>query len=209
MQEGSYARLEAKLVLGDAVDEVDLVVQREGPPAPIPSTNESNQMRSIQVPTSTSKEQQQQHPFRCQAGCQRVPERWELPEPGAAGDWLAAQRLHQLRQHPQRLVPPRRRRHGLPRALPAGRFLGGISRFAAKTSCLLEVPKDWALGHVHCCCWASPYRLRKIDWNWGDGWRSSSTAVTPGLLFVAWFGLELCGNDHVDTFWNALCCGRS
>ena len=46
-------RLEAELVFGDAVDEVDLVVEREGPPDQTKSTSRSNRARIID-----------QHPFR-------------------------------------------------------------------------------------------------------------------------------------------------
>jgi hypothetical protein len=38
-------RLESELVFGDAVDEVDLVVQREGPPAYIRIPNKSDKIK--------------------------------------------------------------------------------------------------------------------------------------------------------------------
>ena len=91
-------RLEAELVFGDVVDEVDLVVEREGPPDQAKSTSRSNQ---IQHASSTS--------IAYEGGGSRcVPERREVPEPGSVGvgDGIAPQRPHQRRQ---RLLPPRRR----------------------------------------------------------------------------------------------------
>ena len=104
-------RLESELVFGDAVDEVDLVVQGEGPPA----------RTRIQVKSDPIKHQQahgkntssNMH-FLGLVGSRCVPERREAPEPCAGRDGLASQRFHQLRQRSQRLLPARRPCHRLP-----------------------------------------------------------------------------------------------
>lgn len=50
MQGEICLRLESELVFGDAVDEVDLVVQREGPPVHIRIPNKSDKIKCPQAP---------------------------------------------------------------------------------------------------------------------------------------------------------------
>jgi hypothetical protein len=119
--------LEAELVFGDAVDEVDLVVEREGSPDQTKSILPSNQARIIH---------QQERTRRKGRGSRCVPERREVPEPGGAGvgDRPAPQRLHQRRQ---RLLPPRRRHlpySSSPSAGGAASCSRGIGSFAPSTS---------------------------------------------------------------------------
>lgn len=96
------------------------------------SASQTNQIKS-----STHKEPEKnsnKSHFLGPAGIQRIPERRKVPEPCAAGDGITPQRLHQLRQSPQRPLPPSRR-HRLCPPSPAGRLLGwggrsgGVGKF--------------------------------------------------------------------------------
>lgn len=114
-------RLESELVFRDAVDEVDLIVQREGPPAHIRITNKSDKIKHPQAPEK-EKNSNKSH-FLGPAGSQRIPERRKVSESCASGNGITPQRLHQLRQSHQRLLPPSRRHRPHPTS-PAGRLLG-------------------------------------------------------------------------------------
>jgi hypothetical protein len=88
---------------------------------------------------STRGEEKQQVTFPRCSRSQRIPERRKAPESCAAGDGITPQRLHQLRQSPQGLLPPSRC-HRLPPASPVGRLLGrgGRSRGVGKF-CITEI----------------------------------------------------------------------